>query len=85
MHHDEKPIVCAKWDDEAKVWVATSEDVPGLVTEDASLDNLVKRISVVIPELLEGNARRFEYHNDAGRFDIRIVSAIQRDGAADGP
>ena len=26
-------LVTAEWDDEAKVWVATSEDVPGLVTE----------------------------------------------------
>ena len=26
------PVV-AEWDGEAKVWVATSDDIPGLVTE----------------------------------------------------
>ena len=26
-------FVRAEWDEEAKVWVATSDDVPGLVTE----------------------------------------------------
>ncbi len=27
------------WDDEAKVWVASSEDVPGLITEAVRLRN----------------------------------------------
>ncbi len=29
------------WDNEAAVWVATSEDVPGLVLESGSFDVLV--------------------------------------------
>ena len=40
------------WDDEAKVWIATSEDVYGLVLEDESLDNLMQRVFVAIPDLL---------------------------------
>ena len=48
------------WDSEAKVWTATSEDVPGLVLESPSFDRLVSRVKVAIPELLElnGNAQR---------------------------
>jgi predicted RNase H-like HicB family nuclease len=46
-------IIHALWDDEAKVWVATSEDVPGLVTEAVSLDILLPKLKVMIPELLE--------------------------------
>ena len=47
--------ICAKWDDEAKVWVATSEDVPGLITEARSMDTLVQKLETLIPELLELN------------------------------
>ena len=31
--------VCAFWDEEAQVWTASSEDVPGFVTEASSLDD----------------------------------------------
>ncbi|MCC5622486.1 DUF1902 domain-containing protein [Nostoc sp. CHAB 5715] len=47
--------VDAFWDSEAEVWVATSEDLPGLVTEAASNEALVEKLKVIIPELLELN------------------------------
>jgi predicted RNase H-like HicB family nuclease len=43
------------WDPEAEVWVATSDDVPGLATGADTLDTLVDKLKVVIPELLEAN------------------------------
>ena len=45
----------ATWDSEAKVWVAESEDVPGLVTEAESAEALLAKLRVLIPELLELN------------------------------
>jgi hypothetical protein len=48
-------VVHAIWDDEAKVWVATSEDVPGLATEAASWDVLVPKVQAMVPELLDAN------------------------------
>jgi predicted RNase H-like HicB family nuclease len=45
----------AVWDEEARVWVATSEDVPGLVTEADTIEKLVEKLKVIIPELLEAN------------------------------
>ncbi len=48
-------IVKAKWDDEAKVWVATSDDISGLATEADSLDAMVKKLQIIIPELLDAN------------------------------
>ena len=48
-------IVNARWDDQAKVWVATSSDISGLVTEADSMDALVKKLQVMIPELLDAN------------------------------
>ncbi|MBI2230025.1 MAG: DUF1902 domain-containing protein [Deltaproteobacteria bacterium] len=48
--------VNAEWDPEAKVWVATSDDVPGLITEAATVEALAEKLSAMIPELLEANA-----------------------------
>ena len=48
-------IVRATWDDEAEVWVAISDDVPGLATEAESLDALVAKLKIMIPELLDAN------------------------------
>ena len=45
----------AMWDDEAWVWVATSWDVPGLVTEADTMENLADKLKVFISELLEAN------------------------------
>jgi predicted RNase H-like HicB family nuclease len=49
-------VVHAFWDAEAEVWVAHSEDVPGLVTGAKTLEALMAKLEVVIPELLELNA-----------------------------
>ncbi|MGH9473661.1 MAG: DUF1902 domain-containing protein [Terriglobales bacterium] len=45
------------WDAEARVWVAESEDVPGLATEAPGLDALKAKLDVMIPELLAANGR----------------------------
>ena len=55
MKPDRQFTVHAIWDDEARVWVATSDDVPGLATEAADMDALVEKLKVMIPELLEAN------------------------------
>jgi len=49
-------LVRADWDPEARVFVATSEDVPGLVAEAATTDALHEKLMVLIPELLELNS-----------------------------
>lgn len=48
-------LVQATWDDEAKVWVAESENIPGLAAEAPSEESLVKKLTTLIPELLELN------------------------------
>ncbi len=42
----------AQWDSEAGVWWAESTDLPGLVSEAPSLDALIERVSLAIPDLL---------------------------------
>ena len=51
-----KPLyVHADWDADASVWVATSNDVPGLATEAETVEALVVKLEVMIPELLVAN------------------------------
>lgn len=40
------------WDNEVSVWIATSDDVPGLILEHDSFDVLVGRVRQAVPELL---------------------------------
>ena len=47
--------VRAFWAREAAVWVAESEDVPGLATEAETLEDLMAKLTVMVPELLEEN------------------------------
>jgi predicted RNase H-like HicB family nuclease len=47
--------ITADWDSEAGVWVATSEDVPGLATEAETIERLTAKLRVIVPELLETN------------------------------
>lgn len=47
--------VCADWDPDARVWVATSDDVPGLATEAPTVEALAEKLQTMIPELLEAN------------------------------
>jgi predicted RNase H-like HicB family nuclease len=47
--------VKAEWDEDAKVWVASSDDVPGLATGADTLEALIDKLKIVIPELLEEN------------------------------
>jgi len=53
-------VVNLSWDGESAVWIATSEDVPGLVLESGSLDALMERLRFAVPELLalNGTTRR---------------------------
>jgi predicted RNase H-like HicB family nuclease len=45
----------AEWDEEAAVWVATSEDVPGLATGADTIEALIEKLKLIVPELLEEN------------------------------
>ena len=78
-----KPFfIRAEWDEEASVWVATSDDVPGLATEEATMEGLIEKLKLIIPELLKANGlqigrdvpfevmtRRFEIAQSAEALD----------------
>ena len=49
------------WDTDASVWAATSEDIKGLVLESGSLDVLIERVRMTVPELLKLNHQPIEH------------------------
>ncbi|MDP1654521.1 MAG: DUF1902 domain-containing protein [Hylemonella sp.] len=48
-------FVRAEWDADAGVWVASSDDVPGLVTESETLEALDTKLQTLVPELWEAS------------------------------
>jgi predicted RNase H-like HicB family nuclease len=48
-------IVHADWDPEAEVWVATTQDLRGLVTEAESIEALRAKLPGMVRDLLEEN------------------------------
>ena len=53
-------LVRAFWDDVAAVWVATSDDVPGLVTEADTFEVLRDKVLALIPDLMADNGVTFD-------------------------
>ena len=66
-----KFLVIAQWDEDAGLWVATSDDIPGLVTEAKSMDDLIKRVMAISPELIEDNL------GGAGEMDDLLEVCVQ--------
>jgi len=62
-------FVRAEWDEVAEVWVATSDDVPGLVAEADIAEALLVKLRVLIPELLDANG-----YPDAGGVPFELFS-----------
>ena len=43
----------ARWDGEVSVWIATSDEVAGLVVEAEHWDDMISEVRLVLPDLLE--------------------------------
>ena len=58
------------WDDEAKVWIAASDEIP-LAMEDGSLDKLIYRVKIAAPEIIE--------LNNLPKYDSLFMNLTQRE------
>lgn len=65
-----KFLVTVEWDEEAQVYVATSDDVPGLVAEAPSLDAIKDKVLALVPELLKENAQHIRRSQDDSGDDL---------------
>lgn len=63
-------IINALWDSEAGVWVATSDDIAGLVTESKTFEALLKKLRTLVPELLQLNRQMPK----SGKAAYRVVA-----------
>ena len=64
--------VQAEWDGEAEVWVATSDDVPGLVVQHADFSRLQEMVLELVPLLLAENHMLPDHDAD---FDVPVQIA----------
>ncbi len=48
-------FVRAAWDDDAKVWVATSTDIEGLAVEAETREALAEKVVAAVTDLIELN------------------------------
>ena len=70
-------VVNFTWDDETAVWIATSEDIKGLVLESGSIDALIERVRFAVPELLALNKKFHHIHlNKRNKTPLRCLDFI---------
>jgi len=65
-------LVCTvqfTWDSEAKVWFATSDDVPGFALEHDSLDRLCERVLIALSDFLSDDIAK----DTEVTFNYRII------------
>ncbi len=74
-------VIRALWDDEASVWVATSDDVPGLVTEADTIEALCEKLHVMVPEMLALNGVLPAAAAAVAPFKV-IAERLEKPGAA---
>ena len=60
----------AEWDWDAKVWVATTEDVAGFVAESKSIEALQPKVIAVLADLIELNG----FDSDLAEIPVHIVA-----------
>jgi len=69
--------VKAEWDAEAGVWYVAESDVPGLVAEADTLEELAKDLMVLVPEMLELNAHLLDEPIGVGAVPLHLVANKQ--------
>ena len=62
-------IVRADWDDDAKVWVATTCDIQGLAVEAETFDLLREAVTGAIADLIEENG----FETDLPEVAVQIL------------
>jgi predicted RNase H-like HicB family nuclease len=67
--------IWANYDPEAKVWYTCDSEVPGLVAEGQTLDELERKIGERFTDMLEGNADLIHDKSRLkGPHEVRLVA-----------
>lgn len=70
-------VIDARWDAEASVWIAASNDVAGLVVEADTWPTMIEEVRLVLPDLLELSGER----NDNLSLTFRAEEHLEVAGA----
>ena len=68
--------IIATWHEDENIWVATSDDLPGLVTEAPDFEKLRRRLALLIPELLADLAEDGHPNLPQGICDFDVRQSI---------
>lgn len=76
--------VRAEYDPEAKVWWTSESDVPGLVTEAETIEQLAAKLEHLVAEMVECNAQFIPAGRREGPHEFRLIAhhEMQRSAAA---
>ena len=76
-------LIRAEWGEEAAVWVATSDDVPRLATEAATMEALSDKLGDLVPELLALNGYAAIWCSPITKLHFMVDSKIRSRHTAD--
>jgi len=66
-------IVRADWDEEARVWVATSREIDGLAVEADTIEDIKQKVTDAISDLIQLNGLE-DFDMDLDDIPVRIMS-----------
>jgi hypothetical protein len=68
-------MVLLTYDDDSRVWIAENDDIP-IVLESGSLDLLMERVRIAVPEILELNGKEFKdvYLNFTTKRRAKVIA-----------
>ncbi len=75
-------LVKAEWDADASVWVASSDDVPGLAAESDSLEKLRPKVLAMIGDLMDEGVVSFDLAAIPVHFVTHSVDLLENSRAA---
>ena len=71
--------VRAQYDSEARVWYSVEGDMPGLLVNGATLEELADKAAAMLPDLLDVNAGHLDPAVTAGPHRIRVIAFHERE------
>jgi len=74
--------VQASYDPEARVWWTSDSDVPGLVTEADTLEQLAGKLEILVSEMVGENAAFLPPERRDGPHEFRLIAHYETQRAA---
>ena len=75
-------IVKAEWFEEDGVWIAQSDDVPGLAAQSESLEKLRPKVMAMISDLIELNHLQIQLSEIPVLFVAQVLERMKVPAAA---